>query len=54
MEIDKEKIVTQEETGETAPIDTAGQKAKEEMKELAADAKKTVEEGVELGDEDES
>jgi hypothetical protein len=46
MEIDREHIVTQEETGENAPIEDAGKRAKAEMEELEDQAKKDVQEGL--------
>lgn len=46
MEIDKNNIVTQEETGETAPIDEAGEKAKAELEKLEQEAGDTVREGL--------
>lgn len=46
MNIDKNKIKTQDEVNEPAPIDQAEQRAKAEMKELEEKAKKDVAEGL--------
>ena len=46
MEIDKDHIVTQEETGEPAPIDQVEERVEAEMKKLQADAKKLVADGL--------
>lgn len=46
MSIDKNKITTQDELGETAPMDKADERARAEMKELERQAKKDVEEGL--------
>lgn len=51
MEIDKDHIVTQEETGEQAPIDIVDERVKGEMKELVEEAKKAVREGLDLPEE---
>lgn len=46
MEIDKDHIVTQEETGEPAPIDQVEERVEAEMKKLQAEAKKLVADGL--------
>jgi hypothetical protein len=46
MSIDKNKITTQDELDEPAPMDQAGERAEEEMKELENQAKKDVAEGL--------
>lgn len=46
MEIDKDKIVTQEETGEQAPIDQVEGRVEAEMKSIEADAKERVADGL--------
>ena len=50
MEIDKDKIVTQEESGEPAPIDQVEERVEAEMKEIEGSAKERVAQG--LQDED--
>ena len=50
MEIDKDRITTQEETGEPAPIDQVEERVEAEMKILEGEAKKQVADG--LQDED--
>lgn len=45
MELDKDKIVTQEETGEPAPIDQVEDRVEAEMKRLQGEAKKQVADG---------
>jgi hypothetical protein len=55
MSIDKNKITTQDELGETAPMDKADERAHAEMEELERKAKKDVAEGLsqtEVDDED--
>ena len=47
MSIDKNKIKTQDELNEPAPIDQADQRVAKEMKELEKKAKEDVREGVE-------
>lgn len=47
MSIDKNKIKTQDEMGEPAPMDKADQRVEAEMKELERQAKKEVAEGLE-------
>ena len=46
MSIDKNKITTQDELNEPAPIDQADARVEKEMKELEERAKKTVREGL--------
>ncbi|HEX3282015.1 MAG TPA: hypothetical protein VHR36_12350 [Pyrinomonadaceae bacterium] len=46
MEIDKDRITTQEETGEPAPIDQVEDRVEAEMKILEGDAKKQVADGL--------
>lgn len=46
MSIDKNKITTQDELGEPAPMDEAGERAEAEMKKLENEAKKEVAEGL--------
>lgn len=46
MEIDKDHIVTQEETGEPAPIDQVEGRVEAEMKKLTGNAKKLVGDGL--------
>lgn len=53
MTIDKNKIKTQDEMGEPAPMDQADQRAEAEMKRLEGQAKKEVAEGLKQQDEDE-
>ncbi|HEV7798267.1 MAG TPA: hypothetical protein VGO73_08935 [Pyrinomonadaceae bacterium] len=45
MGLDKDKIVTQEETGEPAPIDQVEGRVEAEMKKLEGEAKKHVADG---------
>lgn len=52
MSIDKNKITTQDELGEPAPMEQAEQRAEKEMKELEEKAKKDVAEGLKTQDED--
>ena len=52
MSIDKNKIKTQDELNEAAPMDEADQRAKAEMRELEDQAKKDVAEGLRQTDED--
>ncbi len=47
MEIDKDKIVTQEETGEPAPIDEVEGRVEAEMKRAEGRAKERVAHGLE-------
>ena len=46
MSIDKNKITTQDELNEPAPIDQAEQRVEAEMKKLEDEAKKEVAEGL--------
>jgi hypothetical protein len=46
VEIDKDKIVTQEETGEPAPIDQVEERVEAEMKEIEGRAKERVAQGL--------
>jgi len=47
MSIDKDKIKTQDEVNEPAPMDQADQRAEAEMKELQDKARREVAEGLE-------
>ena len=49
MEIDKDKVVTQEELGEPAPVDEVEGRVEAEMKVIEGNAKERVAQG--LGDE---
>ncbi len=46
MSIDKNRIVTQDELGEPAPIDQVAQRVEAEMKQLEGSARKDVAEGL--------
>jgi uncharacterized protein YjbJ (UPF0337 family) len=46
MDLDKSKIVTQDETGEPAPIDQVEDRVEAEMKRLKGKAKKQVADGL--------
>ena len=46
MSIDKNKIKTQDEVDEPAPMEQAGQRVEAEMKELEEKARKEVAEGL--------
>ena len=46
MEIDKDKIVTQEETGEPAEIDAVEGRVEAEMKRIEGNAKERVAQGL--------
>jgi hypothetical protein len=46
MEIDKEKVVTQEETGEQAPVDEVEARVEAEMKRLEGSARESVAQGM--------
>ncbi|MGI8917896.1 MAG: hypothetical protein ACR2H6_04780 [Pyrinomonadaceae bacterium] len=46
MEIDKDKIVTQDELGEPAPIDQVEERVEAEMKVLEGQAKEQVADGL--------
>ncbi len=50
MSIDKNKITTQDELNEPAPIDEVEPRVEAEMKELEEKAKKAVREGLEEQD----
>ena len=52
MSIDKNKITTQDELGEPAPMDKADERAHAEMRELEQQAKKDVAEGLSQTDDD--
>ncbi len=52
MSIDKNKIKTQDELGEPAPIDQVEQRVEAEMRKLEEQAKKDVAEGLEQQDEE--
>ena len=55
MSIDKDKIKTQDEVNEPAPMDKAEQRVEAEMKELRDKAKRDVAEGLkQQGETDES
>ena len=51
MSIDKNKIKTQDEVDEPAPMDQAEQRVEAEMKELEDKAKRDVAEGLKKQDE---
>ncbi len=46
MDLDKSKIVTQDETGEPAPIDQVEERVEAEMKRLKGEARKLVADGL--------
>jgi len=46
MGIDKDRIMTQDETGELAPIDQVEDRVEAEMKKLEGEAKKFVADGM--------
>jgi hypothetical protein len=52
MSIDKNKIKTQDELGEPAPMDQVEQRVEAEMRKLEEQAKKDVAEGLEQQDEE--
>ena len=52
MSIDKNKIKTQDELNEPAPMDKAEQRVEAEMKKLEDETKKEVAEGLKQQDED--
>jgi len=54
MSIDKNKITTQDELDEPAPIDQAEERVEAEMKKLEGQARKEVAEGLKKQDEDEA
>jgi hypothetical protein len=51
MSIDKNKIKTQDELNEPAPMDKAEQRVEAEMKKMEEEAKKEVAEGLRQQDE---
>ena len=53
MSIDKDKIKTQDELNEPAPMDEADARARAEMRELEREAKERVAEGLRQTEEDE-
>ncbi|HYV14024.1 MAG TPA: hypothetical protein VE980_24165 [Pyrinomonadaceae bacterium] len=52
MSIDKDKITTQDELEEPAPMDQAEQRVEAEMRKLEGQARKEVAEGLRQQDED--
>ena len=52
MSIDKNKIKTQDELNELAPMDKADRKVEAEMKKMEDEAKKEVAEGLKQQDEE--
>jgi hypothetical protein len=52
MSIDKNKIITQDELGEPAPMDQAEQRVEAEMRELEGETKREVAEGLRQQDKD--
>ena len=54
MSIDKNKIITQEEMGEPAPMDQAEQRVEAEMKKLEDETREEVAEGLRQQDEEET
>ncbi|MDQ1707406.1 MAG: hypothetical protein QOJ88_617 [Pyrinomonadaceae bacterium] len=46
MDFDKDKMVSQEETGEKAPMDQVEERVEAEMEKLKGEAKKRVGEGL--------
>jgi hypothetical protein len=52
MSIDKNKITTQDELNEPAPMDEADERAKAEMRELEEEAKRAVAEGLRQTEEE--
>ena len=52
MSIDKNKITTQDELNEPAPMDQADKRVEAEMRRLEEQAKKDVAEGLEQQDEE--
>ena len=51
MSIDKNKIKTQDELGEPAPMDKADERVEAQMKRLEEETKREVAEGLEQQDE---
>jgi hypothetical protein len=54
MSIDKNKITTQDELNEAAPMDKADERARAEMERMERKAKKDVAEGLRQTDEEEN
>ena len=54
MSIDKDKITTQDELDEPAPMDQAEQRVEAEMKKIEGRAKREVAEGLRQHDEDDT
>lgn len=54
MSIDKNKIVTQDEMDEPAPMDQAEQRVEAEMRKLEGETKREVAEGLRQQDEEET
>ena len=52
MSIDRNKIKTQDDLNEPAPMDQADERAKAEMEKLAQEAKEEVAEGLRQTDDD--
>jgi hypothetical protein len=52
MSIDKNKITTQDELNEPAPIDQVDARVEKEMKELEKKAKRDVQEGLNAADDE--
>jgi len=50
MDLDKSRIVTQDETGEPAPIDQIEERVEAEMKKLKGEARKLVADGLQDGE----
>ena len=48
MDLDKNKIITQDDTGELAPIDQVEERVEAEMKRLKGEAKKHVADGLQV------
>ena len=46
MEIDRDKVVTQEETGEQAPVDEVEARVEAEMKRIEGSARESVAQGM--------
>jgi uncharacterized protein YjbJ (UPF0337 family) len=46
MSIDRNKVVSQEDTGEPAPMDVVDERVEAEMKQMKGSAKKDVAEGL--------
>jgi hypothetical protein len=53
MSIDKNKMITQDEMGEPAPMDQAEQRVEAEMKKLEGETRREVAEGLRQQDEEE-